>query len=817
MSLQSSLETEPQCIYCCETETLNLVKCSSCETWFCNANIPFKGSHIVIHLKLTAHCEVSLHPSNPSSSKSLSCRAPDCGNQNVFGLGYIDDDLNQVICRGKCYDSIRGLEASREVEIRLKSLINEERQFRNEIVPMTQSEVSWSEVVRKEGELKPFLRKPLRRLPTSYQGDIELYLDLFEKIIKALIIIEKAKAKSANLYDAQIDWINDFYGSFIVPGNLWKPYKPYFNVRDMNDWQAKAVFKHISDGKVFFALLQRKHQPLDSESVFNIEVEPNIDIYKRYLKVLNKLPELSPDLLGFILGVASPEPDICRRYESIYQQLLNRIGWGQPLNRTQAKAIAKAITQTFTLIQGPPGTGKTTVATEIVKLKLEELRSNDPTSQILVCAPSNNATAHIATKLSEKGLKVIWLVSKMKAATATDCKLTIDEAINASTDFSNLKALRDKKVHRSLTAEEQKVYENLYKLAEQMVLREADVICCTCSCAPDNRLNSFTFEFVLIDEATQSVEPETLCALMRGAKQVVLIGDQKQLGPTEAENELKSTGYYTSMFERLLKNPLGKALITLKMQYRNPRPIADLISKTFYEGKLESAVSDDPNPVENLWLRPDFPALFCEIFEREESCGSSYENRVEYVAIEYFLRNLKNRRIASRDVCVITFYDGQVQVIKRKLKILGAEVDKWFSEVEVSTVDAFQGREMKYVILSCVRSNRSFGVGFVSDERRVNVALSRVQKGLIVIGNSRTLNEQSKLWKTIIECFTRAGIIKPFEDYKNTIARIIETRALDTASDLTRIDTGGISQPRTWTRRRSPAPTFPELGRSRGW
>jgi regulator of nonsense transcripts 1 len=681
----------------------------------------------------------------------------------------------KVICRDVCFDSLRGLSASIMTERELVSLVQEKR-FLQEILrlpeftnPVTVEQVEFIE--QRDNQVTIFrFRVPLRPMPQSHE-----HLEAYRKLHNDLILIQKDyehhQVLDTRLDHVEIQWQIErkvVFGSFRVPDRLSIKYEGFIRIfHEATGWEAKGLHVFSRDNLIKVRL-RGPQQPPSGNGLYKTEIIPNLTVLNRQEEALEKLGTLNPFLRNAILshGVKFvPQRQTERPFEA--RALPMHTLSFQTMNQSQKDAIVTAINDPLTIIQGPPGTGKTTVATYIIKYKL----GHSPNIKILACAPSNVAADNVAERLHLIGVNVVRMMAKSNPETLVP-HLTMQSFIRRLPDegyYSRLKAMQIKLDNgEHLPSVKEAEYRTLLAKAEQEIITRADVVCCTCSAVADGRLTPFQFKFVLIDEATQSVEPETLCALMLGVEQLVLVGDQKQLGPTVIIPELESMGYGLSLYERLLS--LNHPYIMLNQQYRMHPCIAEFSSMKYYPEGLASMVSADDRTerqFSDIWLDPLNPVMFVEVYDHEESSksGVSYLNRFEYVAIEHFLRRLRDGGCKAEDIGVITFYDGQVRECKRRLEHLGSEIDPFFKQIEVKSVDGFQGREKKYIILSCVRSNASVGIGFVDDERRLNVALTRSQYGLIVIGNSSVL-VQSLVWRDLVSYYENKDLITPYHEYK---------------------------------------------------
>lgn len=306
-----------------------------------------------------------------------------------------------------------------------------------------------------------------------------------------------------------------------------------------------------------------------------------------------------------------------------------------------------------------------------------------------------------------------------------------------------------------LKAADAKRYRMLRSKAEKLILQAADVICTTCVGAGDPRLSNFRFHKLLIDESTQAMEAECFIPIVLGVKQLVLVGDHCQLGPVIMSKVAARNGLTTSLFERLIH--LGTRPIRLQVQYRMHPALSEFPSNTFYEGTLQNGVSDfDRNfsRVRFPWPHPEIPMAFICSNGNEEvgGSGTSYLNRTEAVMVEKIVTHLLRNGMVGEQIGIITPYEGQRAYVVNHMAKNGALGAEPYREIEVASVDSFQGREKDFIILSCVRSNEQQGIGFLRDHRRLNVALTRAKYGIVIVGNPRILMKNA-LWNELLTHF----------------------------------------------------------------
>lgn len=269
------------------------------------------------------------------------------------------------------------------------------------------------------------------------------------------------------------------------------------------------------------------------------------------------------------------------------------------------------------------------------------------------------------------------------------------------------------------------------------------------------------FHSILIDEGMQSTEPECMVPVVLGARQLILVGDHCQLGPVVMCKKAAKAGLSQSLFERLVV--LGIRPFRLEVQYRMHPELSRFPSDFFYEGSLQNGVSAEERRLPKVdfpWPRPDRPMFFYVTQGQEEIAGSgtSYLNRTEAANVEKLTTRFLKAGVRPEQIGIITPYEGQRSYLVQHMQYQGSLHAKLYQEIEVASVDAFQGREKDIIIMSCVRSNEHQGIGFLSDPRRLNVALTRAKYGLIVVGNPKVLSKQP-LWNHLLAFYKERRVL----------------------------------------------------------
>ena len=284
---------------------------------------------------------------------------------------------------------------------------------------------------------------------------------------------------------------------------------------------------------------------------------------------------------------------------------------------------------------------------------------------------------------------------------------------------------------------------------EDLLGKTSSLVAATCSISGrlTPRGTDISFDWAIIDEAGRATVPEVLVPIVN-ADRVVLVGDERQLPPmvdqdvdddtNGAQRDPLDKSLFQALVEQVRDSSLGH-LSSLRTQYRMHQSIGALVSNVFYDDELEHGRMDAESEAAYYWL-PARVTWFSTSDERnrqDSRRGSSYFNVVEAdvvsLLLEKFERVLANRR-KKLSVGVIAGYAGQVEQVHSTIDAHNS--DRWKAlDIEVATVDSFQGRERDIVIYSTVRSNRQRRIGFQRDFRRVNVALSRAREALIIVGD----------------------------------------------------------------------------------
>mmetsp|Transcript_13258 Transcript_13258/g.43696 ORF Transcript_13258/g.43696 Transcript_13258/m.43696 type:complete len:804 (+) Transcript_13258:1-2412(+) len=519
-----------------------------------------------------------------------------------------------------------------------------------------------------------------------------------------------------------------------------------------NKWQCIGhVIKFTPSEEVMLELLSNAGAPVEHTTGFSVDLVWKSTSFDRMQNAMKTFAVDETSVSGYLyhrlLGHDVEEM-------TLRTVLPKRFGApGLPeLNHSQVAAVKAILQRPLSIIQGPPGTGKTVTSATIV---YQLARQQEKKGQVLVCAPSNVAVDQLAEKINITGLKVVRLCSKTRETVASPIEhLTLHYQVwhldtPEHADFHKLQQLKDEQ--GELSSSDEKRYKSLKRATERLILESADVICCTCIGAGDPRLLNLRFRQVLIDECTQATEPECLLPLVNGAKQVVLVGDHCQLGPVVMNKRAARAGLGQSLFERLIL--LNVQPIRLTVQYRMHPCLSEFPSNKFYDGALQNGVGagERHNEIDFPWPVPQKPIMFYVQMGLEEisASGTSYLNRAEAIAVEKTVTHFLKSGVTPDKIGIITPYEGQRAYIVNYMAQNGVLRQQLYKDLEVASVDSFQGREKDFIILTCVRSNENAGIGFLNDPRRLNVAMTRARYGLVMVGNPKVLSKQP-LWHELL-------------------------------------------------------------------
>ena len=438
------------------------------------------------------------------------------------------------------------------------------------------------------------------------------------------------------------------------------------------------------------------------------------------------------------------------------------------LNKTQEQAVNEVLwAKDVEVVHGPPGTGKTTTLVEAIYETLQR------ETQVLVCAQSNMAVDWISEKLVDHGVPVLRIGNPSRVNDKM-LSFTYERKFESHPDYPELWSIR--KTIRQIKENRKRgdnVHQKIARLRDRaseiemainaQLFDEARVVACTLVGSANKLLVRHKFSTLFIDEAAQALEPACWIAIRR-ASRVVLAGDHQQLPPTIKCYDAMKQGLGKTLMERIVENQ-PEAVTLLKVQYRMNDAIMKFSSDWFYHGEVEShesvrhrSILDWDHPIQ--WV--DGNEILKEVNESLEQQGASEDKldidfteqfigenhgRINKAEAELVLTTLRNyiekigreRFLSERlDVGIISPYKVQTQYLRQQIR-KREEFRPFRQVISVNTVDGFQGQERDLILISLVRSNDSGQIGFLSDLRRMNVAMTRARMKLIIFGDKHTL------------------------------------------------------------------------------
>ncbi|CAG0921359.1 unnamed protein product, partial [Notodromas monacha] len=782
---------EHACRYCGIHDANCVVMCNVCRRWFCNGRGNTSGSHIVNHLVRAKHREVTLHKDGPLGETILECYA--CSSRNVFVLGFIPAQADSVVvllCRQPCASntSLKDMKWDQE---QWKPLI-QDRTFLPWLVraPLDVETsrarvVSGQQIARLE-ELwkdnpealiedleKPGVDEEPQHVMLRYEDGYQ-YQNIFGPLVKLEADHDKKLKEAQTQENVDVKWDQGLNKKIIAyfrfsksEGDMKLMHGDELRLRYVGDpsrsWSGVGHVIKIPDNfgeDVGIELKSNADAPTELCTSFVVDFVWKSTSFDRMQSALRKFAVDESAVSGYIYHkLLGHEVE-----DAIFRAPLPK-HFSAPnlpdLNRSQVFAVKQALQRPLALIQGPPGTGKTVTSATIVYHLVKQ--SGPP---VLVCAPSNIAVDQLTEKIHQTGLRVVRLCAKSREAIdspvsflALHNQIRSMKAVPKNSELLKLQELKE--VTGELSSGDEKRYRMLKRSAERDLLAAADVVCCTCVGAGDPRLNRIKFHSALIDESMQATEPECMVPVVLGTKQLILVGDHCQLGPIVMCKKASRAGLSQSLFERLVV--LGIRPLRLEVQYRMHPELSRFPSSFFYDGSLQDGVTRVERRLKNIdfpWPQAEKPMFFYSTTGQEEiaSSGTSYLNRTEAANVEKITTKFLKSGVKPQQIGIITPYEGQRAYVVNYMQHQGSMPPKVYQDVEVASVDAFQGREKDIIIMTCVRSNEHQGIGFLNDPRRLNVAITRAKYGIIVIGNPKVLCKQV-LWLHLLTFYKENRVL----------------------------------------------------------
>jgi ATP-dependent RNA/DNA helicase IGHMBP2 len=444
------------------------------------------------------------------------------------------------------------------------------------------------------------------------------------------------------------------------------------------------------------------------------------------------------------------------------------------LNLSQNRAVRHVLSANdIAVIHGPPGTGKTTSLIQAIRLTLQS------ESQVLVCAPTNSAVDLITEKLVEIGIDVLRVGHPARISEEL-LSSGIDGKVASSAYYKDIKNLRRNaeeyfrmagKYKRVFGKEEAKQRAAYYTEAKSCIrearmledyivdelFKTSQVICCTPVTSTHRGLYKKKFNTLFFDEASQALEPMVWIPLLK-CRRLILSGDHFQLPPVVKSQVAKKGGLDVTLMDRCMK--LSEVLVLLNRQYRMSNAIMGFSNKYFYKDELSADETAAHHKLVN-----DEDSMLSKSIEFIDTAGCSFDEIQNPETLSFYnpkegdilLRHLQQlltdcldyATMQSLDIGIISPYKQQVEWLTEHLPEFELNKTK-LASLSVKTIDGFQGEERDVIYISLVRSNEAQEIGFLSDLRRMNVAITRAKKKLVVIGDSATIGSHP-FYKSFLE------------------------------------------------------------------
>lgn len=602
-------------------------------------------------------------------------------------------------------------------------------------------------------------QKELAELSELLQLEKEEDLEQFKQIVQRLPL-EERKARGYTWYPLQVAKSGYTYGErafVIVERNAAEGDPHHFRPgKVVNLYTRQPAVQHPErSGVIQFVDKNRMKVVLNAKDLpdwlglglIGVDLLFDETTYQEMEKALKKVREAKKgrlaELRAILMGQQPPR----------FAPVNNPVEIPE-LNASQNEAVNHILAaQDVAVVHGPPGTGKTTTLVHAVRL----LAQTENT--ILVTAPSNTAADLLTERLSDAGLEVtrIGNISRVDESIISH---TLEMKLSQHPEAKNIKKVkvqaaearrRAQRYKRSFGPEERAERRQLHQEANELsawarqledrlidqILAASQVITATLVGAGHELLDRLKFRTVVIDEAAQALEPATWIPITR-ASRVILAGDPFQLPPTVQSREAQKRGLDVTLIEKLLQRLPEVKL--LNVQYRMNEQIMNFSNRRFYENALKAADSVRNHRLE---ITDDTPVSFidtagCGFEEKVQEKYKSRYNPEEFFILRehlYLLREAFNGGPLP-SIALISPYREQVLHMQKAI-----EEDAVLAELPLSinTIDGFQGQERDVVYISLVRSNGKGEIGFLKDYRRMNVAMTRARKKLIVVGDSATI------------------------------------------------------------------------------
>ncbi|XP_057402985.1 protein ZGRF1 isoform X4 [Balaenoptera acutorostrata] len=430
----------------------------------------------------------------------------------------------------------------------------------------------------------------------------------------------------------------------------------------------------------------------------------------------------------------------------------------------------------ITIIHGVFGAGKSYLLAVVILFFVQLFEKSDALTvgnarpwKLLISSSTNVAVDRVLLGLLSLGFEKFVRVGSVRKI----AKPVLPYSLHAGSENENEQL---KELH-ALMKEDLTPVEKVYvrKSIEQhklgtnkTLLKQVRVVGVTCAACPFPCMNDLKFPVAVLDECSQITEPASLLPIARfECEKLILVGDPKQLPPTiQGSEAAHENGLEQTLFDRLCL--MGHKPVLLRTQYRCHPTISAIANDLFYEGNLMNGVSETERSPLLEWL-PTLCFYNVKGLEQIER-DNSFHNVAEAAFTLKLIQSLIASGIAGSMIGVITLYKSQMYKLCHLLSAVDFDHPD-MKAVQVSTVDAFQGAEKEIIILSCVRTRQ---VGFIDSEKRMNVALTRGRRHLLIVGNLACLRK-NRLWGRVIQhCEGREDGLQHASQYEPQLNHLLK-------------------------------------------
>jgi serine/threonine protein kinase/energy-coupling factor transporter ATP-binding protein EcfA2 len=606
------------------------------------------------------------------------------------------------------------------------------------------------------------------------------------------LLTDKYKEKRSNfeklIFNAQR--LFDMYPEYLIKQ---KEEDKFFEINDdviiegiekKSKFKEKFTVKNIDISKKQITLKYNKEiSKIPNELKISFDYDKNTGLLKKQEYSIKDLKNNKTTIENLLSKISNPNTLAPKREIPKLEIYFN-----SNIDENQQEAVNKALSLEngeYLVIQGPPGTGKTTVITEIINQILEK----NKLAKILVTSQSNQAVDNVLEKICESESKIVrfgndksklsQIASKYHEEAVFDKYLQeVKAKLNQDNENYFLKSKCLDELHRKW---KHRVLQGDNELKTLLFKKIRVIFGTLVGISSWQDFRAVEFDYIIVDEAGRATLPELMIPLRR-AKRFILVGDHKQLPPIVDDKILAQMKDYnkqdlkTTLFEELYnKIEHDDFKHFLKFNYRSHESITKIYSNTFYNGEIETKDFLTREHGLNFSKKVYFysTSKLNNRFDKQLGTGKKNDcNRDEIIKILMEIEEQAKVNNIKKSVGIITPYLAQRDNIRSKF----GQIQNDFNmlNVEINSVDAFQGSDRDIIIYDIVRSqdDNKVNIEFIADEKRLNVALSRTKELLFIVGDAEfiynaSIKDKNNPYKTIIEILSKDKENYEIKELKN--------------------------------------------------